>query len=64
MVIDNGKRTTTNMVGSGLPVWIVLKVLSTYFPGVPTEGLEEAIAAVVAYIVGYITKTPAQPGKL
>jgi hypothetical protein len=41
-----------------------MKVVSKFFPDVPTEGLEELVAAVVAYGVGYFSKTPEQPGKL
>jgi hypothetical protein len=61
MAIDLGTRTTTNMTVSGLVVFGIMKLLSTFFPGFPTEGLEEAIAAVVAYVVGYFSKSPANP---
>jgi hypothetical protein len=64
MAIDLGTRTTTNMGVSGLVVWGVMKLISTYVPDAPTEGLEELIAAVVAYVIGYFTKTPAQPKAL
>jgi hypothetical protein len=61
MAIDLGTRTTTNMTVSGLVVFGVMKLVSTYFPSAPTEGLEELVAAVVAYIVGYLSKSPTQP---
>jgi hypothetical protein len=61
MVIDNGRRTTTNAGVSGLVVWGILQAVTYFFPDAPTEGLEEALGAIVAYFVGYITKTPAQP---
>jgi hypothetical protein len=64
MAIDLGTRTTTNMTVSGLVVFGVMKLISTYFPDAPTEGLEELVAAVVAYVVGYLSKTPTNPGKL
>lgn len=64
MAIDLGTRTSTNMTVSGMVVWGVLKLVSTYFPGIPTDGLEELVAAVVAYIVGRLTKTPATPGAI
>ena len=61
MAIDIGTRTTTNMTVSGLVVFGVMKAISRFFPEAPTEGLEEIVAAVVAYVVGYFTKTPATP---
>lgn len=64
MAIDLGTRTTTNMTVSGAIVWGVLKLVSTYFPDVPTEGLEELVAAIVAFVIGRLTKTPAVPGVL
>jgi hypothetical protein len=64
MTIDTGFRTSTNGSVAGLVVYGILRLVTHFAPEFPTEGLEEVLAAIAAYIVARLSKTQVAPGVL
>jgi hypothetical protein len=64
MEINTGFRTSTNGSVAGLVVYGAMKLITHFFPEAPTEGLEEVLGAIAAYVVLRLSKTAVNPGVL